>query len=320
MGAECVPRPCIMKTNRRVLLQGLGATFLGGTALSSLSAAEVAQVQTQHSATNGVHAAAHFTDESRILGLSDDVRVTSAANPAPGGEGGSAAERVLHITSLPRGEQRPGEGQGGGRDRGTRNDDSNDDGVTYDYGLSLLGVSGRELTVSDLAEREDDAGFAYDWLVTDENVAGVGTAEEEAGVGPDEAWLVLREGQQSTSGSGTGIVEDALSGRLTAVIRERQDDRGTDEWHTRDVAAELGDDSEPRWQELTIQSGQFVDVDAAPAEDYGDAHVVAVGVGRGDPYEGPSVLDAYYRELRVGGEAYVFPKARGGSRRGRGPD
>ncbi|AEN07840.1 hypothetical protein Halar_0609 (plasmid) [halophilic archaeon DL31] len=312
-----------MKLDRRVLLKGLGATVLGSTALSSLSAAEQQQLAAQ-SHTNGAHLAADFTEDSRILGLSDVVRVESASDPTRRGEGRSRDQSVLHITSLPAEDSdRGGEGQGrgGGRGNDGESEDGTDDGasddrVTYDYGFSMLGLTDRELTVRDLATFGGGSGFAYEWLVTEENVSAVGTEDEAAGVGPDEVWLILR--QPPATDRETGIVDDALAGRLTAVIREFEQDRGTDQWHTRDVGVELDDDSEPAWQELTVSSGLFEDIGATPLAAYGDAEVLAVGVGRGDPYDGPSVLDAYYRNLQVAGEEYRFPKAQVQRGSGRG--
>ncbi|ACV46228.1 MULTISPECIES: hypothetical protein [Halomicrobium] len=310
-----------MNIDRRLLLKGVGATLLGSTALSSASAEGESEMDVLLSQTNGVHAAADFTEDSRILGLSDAVSVESAPDPTRPGQGQSPDREVLHITSLPAESGRGGEGQGrgsGGQGNGGNEDDDGDDHVTFDYGFSMLGLTNRELTVRDLATYGGGAGFSYEWLVTEENVSAVGTDQETVGVGPDEAWLILR--QPTATDRETALVDDALAGRLTAIIREFEQDRATDQWHTRDVGAELDDDAEPAWQELSVASRQFEDLGTTPLSAYGDAEVLTVGVGRGDPYDGPSVLDAYYRNLQVAGEAYSFPKAQVQRGRGRGND
>ncbi|WP_372480339.1 hypothetical protein ACAH01_04180 [Halomicrobium sp. HM KBTZ05] len=304
-----------MQFDRRSLLRGVGATLVGGTALTSLSAAEVQELQDRQASTNGVHLAAEFTEEQQLLGLSETVSVTSARDPTePGQAKGQSSEDVLHITSLPDTGRERGGGRGGGSDDESDGEHSGDDGVTYDYGFSMVGVSDRDLTVEDLATYGGGTGLAYEWLVTDENVSAVGTEAERAGVGPDEVWLVVRE----PTAADTGLVDDAVAGRLTALMREVEADRGTGQWHTRDVGVELDEDAEPAWQELSAPSQLFVDIGETPLSAYGDAEVLMVGVGRGDPYDGPSVLDAYYRGLTVAGEEYSFSKAsmEGGPGRG----
>lgn len=295
-----------MRPDRRSVLRGIGGVFMGGTVLSALSSSVAAATNTRRSgsSSNEIALAASFDEDQQFRGLSTVVRVESVADPADD-EGG--ADDVLSITSLP-----------------AEDEDSDDaaSAVVFDYGVSVVDLQDRGLTVDDLAayegeDDESDGGFAYDWWSTDEDVVGVDTDHEQSGVGPDEAWLVLEDPDAETAGDGrdSGLGR-LVSGQLTPVFRTMYADEGTGEWHTRTVSDELEENESPSWRELSVDDRAFVDLDDGLVDTYGDARVVGVGVGRGDPFWGPSVLDTYYRNLRVAGEAYAFPVADGGPGRG----
>ncbi|WP_436926745.1 hypothetical protein [Halosimplex amylolyticum] len=310
---------------------------------------------------------------------------------------------MIRITSLPESkasERGPGNrGRGPTKagtdettDRAWGTDDSETDsatdrseaGVTFDYGISVVNVRNRGLTVSDLFEyRASDekgtgvsgttgttttdhpegtdtetesveAGIAYDWYVTDDDVTGVGTDHEKRGVGPDEAWLLLKptgseeettvaEGETTTSttdtddedtpttgaggdgtvgergeaSTGTAKPDPSVVDGLTPVFRTMYADKGTNEWHTRKVTDEFRDIEGPPWKRFSKKNRKFVRIGFDLLDAYGDATVHAVGVGRGDPLYGPSKLDTYYSDLYVNGERYELPTTYGRGDRGR---
>ena len=269
--------------------------FLGGAAFSGLSAATTARTDQQRkSSSDGTSLAVDIGENQQFQGLSTAIRVESVADP--GGDG-QDDEEVLHITSLP--------------DDGNESGDS-DSGAVFDYGVSVVDLQDRELTVEDLATYEgddgSDGGFVYDWWVTDEDVVGVDTDHEQSGVGPDEAWLVLENPDTKKSGNGRGSgLGRLMSGQVLPVFRTMYADEGTGAWHTRTVSDEFEESEGPVWRALSVDDRAFVDLDSSLVEAYGDSRVVGVGVGRGDPFWGPSVLDTYYRNLQVAGETYAFP-------------
>lgn len=160
-------------------------------------------------------------------------------------------------------------------------------GPTLDYGFSLVAVRRQGLTVADIES------FTYEWLVTADNTIG----PDRAGEGPDEVWLIL-------GGS-------AVRGRRE-VFRTLNTPEGTETWHTRAVHDELSGLERSPWKELSEEERDFVEVGPDLVDAYGDADVLGVGIGRGDPVMGPSTLDAYYRDLELNGEAYALPPAGGG--------
>ncbi len=276
---------------------------------------------------------------------------------------GNREDGVVRITSLPKAEDTD---DGGDEDEQEETSDdsreqNDDEAVTFDYGISVVNVRNRNLTVRDIyeyepdgdegrSENEDrgddeedngdeadgtesddeadedteqvDSGFVYDWLVTDEDVTGVGTDHEMESVGPDEAWLLLQTGETEETETatdtptddpndgtetGTPEPEPSVVDGFTLVFRTMYADREPGAWHTRTVTDEFrGIDDQP-WKRFSQETYEFVPVGFDLLEAYGDATVHAVGVGRGDPFYGPSKLDTYYRDLFLNGERYDLP-------------
>jgi hypothetical protein len=211
---------------------------------------------------------------------------------------------VLHVTSL---------GSDASPGNAPESDDAAEADPTFDIALSLIDVSDRELLLSDIADYDgDQPGFVYDWSATEADVVGVGTDHEGVG-SPDDVWFFLDSNPGSVDAS-TGEPW-AQFADATAVFRTMYADRNEDPggfaegweyeaWNTRDVTAEFDASG---WKALDLDGRRFVRLEEGLVDAYGDASVIGVGISRGDPYYGPSVLDSYYRDLSLAGEDYELP-------------
>jgi len=321
-------------TRRSVLLGAGGLLPLGYTRSGRNALATVAPD------AEAVGVAVDVGDDRSLDGFSDEVTIETVPDPfrnwgGGNGDGGGKGDgrsseegedygidddggdrrgnvsrnRVLHVTSLDDG---PGRGNGG------RKDDENDDDVepTFDIALSLVDVSEQELTVSDLADFESDAedvpdsGLYYEWAATEADVVGADTDRQGLG-SPDDVWLFLDDESAATgsrSDRSGSFFENA-----TAVFRTLYADRNDvgpsanwsyEEWVERPVTEEFEADG---WKTLSLEGRSLDRLEDDLLSTYGDVPVVGVGVSRGDPFYGPSVLDAYYRNLHVNGERYRLP-------------
>lgn len=220
-------------------------------------------------------------------GLSDVVTIDRVASVQGQGVGQAQGGDIVRITTVRQGSTQS----------------------TNDYGLSIAEVEDEDLTLAELVPPEGTTGgVTYEWQVTEEDVVGVGTDHEQSGVGPDEVWFVLQNGDGPMPSMEEDEVMAALAtGRVRAVFGTMYADEGTGEWHTRNVGGELRDEGETTWRELSVPQGGFTELDEPILDAFGDTAVIGVGVGRGDPFYGPSVLDTYYRNLRVNDQAYELP-------------
>lgn len=301
-------------TRRSVLLGAggllpLGFTRSGRNALTSL-APDV----------EAVGVAVGVGDDRSFDGFSDDVTIETMPDPfRERGGGDGDGNRVLHVTSLDDG---PGRGNGDGKGNGGNDDESGDDGgggesePTFDIALSLVNVSDRDLTVGDLASFESDAadvpdaGLSYEWAAGEADVVGVDT--DHVGLGsPDDVWLFLDD-EAATTGSPTDRSGPFFE-NAKAVFRTMYADRAEigpsadwsyESWTERPVTEEF---EAGGWKELSLDGRSFSRLEDDLLSTYGDVPVVGVGISRGDPFYGPSVLDAYYRNLHVNGERYDLP-------------
>lgn len=310
-------------TRRSVLIGAAGLTTLG-TVVSEAGPALFGTIP----ASRGIGVAIGVDDAQEFRGLSQTVTLEHVRDPweGPGNQGesenagggqndergddqgngtdrGRGNEDVLHVTSL--GSDTPG--------NAPETDEEAEANPTFDIALSLIDVSDRELLVSDIADYDgEQPGFVYDWSATEADVVGVGTDHEGVG-SPDDVWFFLDSDPDSVGGP-TGESWPQFAD-ATAVFRtmyaDRNDDAGGfaedwgyEEWNTRDVTAEF---DAPGWKALDLDGRRFVRLDEGFVDAYGDASVIGVGISRGDPYYGPSVLDSYYRDLSLAGERYELP-------------
>ena len=287
-----------MVFTRRSVLGGIGVALAGSTAFGSEIGAALDGITRAAVTGDGIGLAFAFDDDASFKGLSDSVRLQHVSSVESRGQADDGD--VLHISSLPPGNPDP--------------EGSPSPFVTSDYGLSLVNVASRGLTMADLAATDGgegaaaSGGISYDWYVTEQDVVGVDTDHEQVGVGPDEVWFVLQNGDGATPEmSGNDALSAVVEGKATAVFGTKYADAGAGEWHTRAVHEELRGDDAVTWRKLSVSDRSFTDVEGPLLESVGDATILAVGVGRGDPYWGPSVLDTFYRNLQVEDESYTLP-------------
>lgn len=157
---------------------------------------------------------------------------------------------------------------------------------TTHYAFSIASVRRQQLRVRDIDS------LRYDYYVPSGETNTVGT---DPAISPDEVWLIVR-----IPGHGR---EELF--RTWPIQSRHQFEAGR--WHTRTVEAEFTDLSISPWKRLDEDAAKFEVVGPDLLEDYGDARLVGVGVGRGDPKMGPSKLDVYYDELELNGRRYAFP-------------
>lgn len=311
-----------MSPTRRTLLKGIGGVAVAGVAIQAFQASTVpttGQVLGRILEENvfegaGAAAAVDITDDLSLDGFSNDVSIRAVSDPANPGQGRGGRDDVVHITSIP---EKRGDGDDG-------RDSSQQERLTYDYGISLANVESQRLTVDELAS--SDGGFSYDWRVTNDDIVGVSNDHQQRGVGPDEAWLVLQEPvddederQSDSKRHESGLRARGLEDVPRFIFRTMYEDAGTGQWNTRTVSDEL-DESNGQWREADVGGQRFSDLSQSPLDKYGDYVVRAVGIGRGDPFWGPSVLDTFYSNLEVGGQTYPLPVTADASQRrpGRG--
>jgi hypothetical protein len=286
---------------------------------------------------DGLGAAIGVGTDQSLNGFSDTVTLETVRDPFRESgnqeQSGDNRGRVLHITSLST-EDGPGEGRGSDESdnaENANNDDGDDDGdetegeaePTYDIGISLVNISERGLTIQDIADYDGgeadsgqgtpDAGFAYDWAATERDVVGVNTDHQGLG-SPDDVWFFLDDSPEAeetdvSDRSGPFFTNAKPVFRTSYADRDDAASQDTteweyEEWNTRTVTEEF---EAHGWKELSLQERNFVRVEDNILETYGDTQVVGVGISRGDPFWGPSVLDTYYRNLHVNGERYRFP-------------
>ncbi|QLH81335.1 hypothetical protein [Halosimplex pelagicum] len=367
-----------MRPTRRTVLKGAGAALVSGGVLWNGRQEIVPAFGARVLLANGGRAATiGVGDDNEFRGFSETVRIEAVEDP-PGSddadgednddnsdqnEGTETEENdsAIRITSLPE----PGDSDGRDStdetdqtgdnqdDNGDQNGTNTGDAVTFDYGISVVNVRDRDLTVRDIYEYESDDddgddgadedreeestesetddngeegpeqvedGFVYDWLVTDEDVTGVGTDHEMESVGPDEAWLLLKtdqtegtatateaESDDTETSTGTPEPDPSVVDGFTLVFRTMYAEREPGTWHTRTVTDEFRAVDDQPWKRFSQDTYEFVPIGFDLLEVYGDATVHAVGVGRGDPFYGPSKLDTYYADLRLNGERYELP-------------
>lgn len=174
-----------------------------------------------------------------------NARVASASDPAGGGRDG-----VVHATS--------------------------DGSSTQDYTRSIVDVSGKGLTLSDIASSSAGTRFAYDWFEGPNN-------EVHA---PDEVKLLLE------NETGHHFVFQHLTD---------DPDHTEGAWQTRDVAQELdGTVTGNGWKEVDLRDGSVVDLGADLLDDYGSATLKQVGFGAGNfNLNNSRVTDIYYDRLVI---------------------
>lgn len=304
---------------RRDVLIGAGGVVTTGSLFSKLGKTARAQVTSR---IDGIGVTIGF-DGQTITGLSDTVTIETLEDPfQPDQPGKSPAEASNNSESSPANDSgRGNSSQSEGNNRGdvlhvtsVADDSSAESGVTFDIAMSIINVSKRELTVSDIADYDGDRpGLAYDWAATETDVMGVDTNHEGVG-SPDDVWFFLDETAEDdatrTDQSGPFFTDSTPVFRtMYADQTGESDDTATagweyNQWNTRTVTDEFEADG---WKELSLEQQSFAHLDDNLLETYGDASVVGVGISRGDPYYGPSVLDSYYRNLHLNGEQYSFP-------------
>ena len=263
---------------RRGLVKGGIALAAGGLALPQFSTSVVnATMAPGVARTLGVEPPAFNPLPS------SEVRLERADDPADGDR-----EDVVHVTSS-------------GKE-------------TTHYAFSLVNVAKRNLTVDEISE------LKYDYFVPDPEANTVGNqksrVEGRASLAPDEIWFVLQ-----VRGKGREHVF------RTWPIQEKFQ-READEWLTRDVYGEdesillqnneqtNGDGDETGeltnldrspWKRLDKKDRTFEVIGPDLLEAYGDARILGVGFGRGDPFMGPSKLNIFYDKFVLNGTSYNFP-------------
>lgn len=169
---------------------------------------------------------------------------------------------------------------------------------TPDYAVSLARFTSEKLTLGDLV----DEGLSYDYY----------EGADSTDPGPDEVWVVIHE---SARGRGNG-------GQRHALFRKEEDDRGAEQWRTRDVTPELegdfrtGGSGEP-WKEFHVNGRSIETVGDDVVDIFGrDATVKWAGVGRGSPGWKSFVADTYYDRFTAAGNTPTLPvkgvKTKGG--------
>jgi hypothetical protein len=223
---------------------------------------------------DGVGVAIDVGDDQGFKGRSNTVTLETVEDPFADQNGNNEHDDVLHITS-------------------------GDEDPTKDIAMSLLDVRDRDLTVADI----DD--FTYEWAATERDVVGVGTDHEKVG-SPDDVWFFLNAGA-GTQGNSRSFFRNATP--VFRTLYGNEDDKPGEfmeysQWNTRDITEEFDAHG---WKEFSAEQREFTRLDENILETYGETRVLGVGISRGDPFYGPSVLDSYYRNLSLAGEEYTFP-------------
>lgn len=283
-----------MKETRRTLLKGIMGTALASGAVSGVHAAENNQDDESDQRpfqSLGLSSSIGVDDDYTFEGLSDELIVTAARDPTTPGQGQGpnrdqeTGPGVIHITSIPGEEYQAAEDY---------------EASTNDYGLSLVNLQQRELTISEIAEfNGDNPGLAYDWFATDDDVLEAGTDDERVGVGPGEVWLILQRPD--------GPDNSSLMANIPVILfKSKYVDMESDEWQTRVVSDELTDTQNSDWQRIQPM-GDITSADEPISEEFDDYRLLAAGVGRGGLLRGPSIVDTFFTRFRVNGKQYPFP-------------
>jgi|AntRauTorckE6833_2_1112554.scaffolds.fasta_scaffold04763_3 hypothetical protein len=314
-----------MDLTRRSMLIGTAGLATMGTVFTDLKRSGLTAMLPP---TNDVGVAVGVGADQSFDGLSDTVTLEKVKDPINPGEAkgkGDGDGQGNGDDDGERGGQGDGKGNGGDEGQGNGRDDvlritsipddsrsmegaTRGDRLTFDIALSLIDVSHLELTVSDV----ESEGFTYEWAAGERDRVGVDTGHEGIG-SPDEVWFFVdtsANGTEVTDRSGPFFVDAkpvfrTLYADENAVANGFTDGTARGEWHTRNVMNEMSVTS--GWKALSLEKRKFEHVGASILDEYGDATVVGVGISRGDPFYGPSVLDACYRNFEFAGEEYSLP-------------
>jgi len=302
-----------MDLTRRSVLVGAGAATTLGKLFTSL---ENTPLTTVAAATDSVGVSIGVSDIQQFDGLSTTVAIDDVRNPFAGGDDGDQGQQprnAIHITSRPQSAGRGNNDDNPDKGNGGNGSSDGEESVTFDIALSLLDVSDRDLTIGDLDDYQGkQPGFAYDWAAVEADVVGVDTDHEGFGA-PDDVWFFLekssRNDDQEPTGGFTQLADSQAVFRT--LYADRNDDSGAlnedweyEAWNTRDVTAEFDASG---WKELNLDQRRFERLEDDLVSTYPDAKIAGVGISRGDPYYGPSILHSYYSNLTLAGEQYEFP-------------
>lgn len=160
---------------------------------------------------------------------------------------------------------------------------------TPDYGVSLVNVQPRDLTLGELASSDT----SYEYAAGEQNDSAV----------PDEVWLVLKSRQSGHTGRHyvCRTEVDASPSGWTA--------RPVDQEITGDFSGAPSPGSGHEWKEFHVNDRSLTKIGDDLTAIYGiDATVQGIGVGRGTPTTEPSTLNTYYANLVVAGEGMTLPR------------